>query len=251
MKIFTTIKNNKITYFSIILILFIWEIVSRFVGSEIILPSPKTTLYSVVFLLLSDSFLPTVGYTIVRGIKGFIISFVAGIVLGSASGMNKTVERLLEPIVVIIKSTPIMAIILLALIWFRTENVPVFVQFLIAFPIIYSNVMQGIKDVDTKLIEMARVYGIKNLRKIFELYLPSTYSYIFSGVKTAIGVGFRAVIAAEVLCLPKFAIGTNLQTAKIYLETEYVFAWTIIAIILSFTFERFVEVFERTLVKWK
>ena len=62
-----------------------------------------------------------------------------------------------------------------------------------------------------------------------------------AGVCTAIGLAWKSGVAAEVLCLPKAAIGTQVYYSKIYLETPSLFAWTAVVIVLSMLLERIVR----------
>ncbi|QXM06857.1 ABC transporter permease [Crassaminicella indica] len=250
MRIFT-IKNKLPTILSILLLLFIWRMSSEIIASKIILPSPEATCKSLLILMKSENFFKIVLMTIKRGCIGFFLSCSLGLLIGLLTGSHLFLERLIEPILVVIKSTPIMSIIILALIWFKTEYVPIFVSFLVAFPIICVNVSEGIKSVDVKLLEMAKIYHVRKYRIILEIYLPAISRYFLAGVSTAMGIGWKAVIAAEVLSQPNFAIGTSLYNAKVYIETENVFAWTVIAVLLSFIFERAIRILEKKIMRWR
>ena len=61
--------------------------------------------------------------------------------------------------------------------------------------------------------------------------------YFASACRTALGLAWKAGVAAEVLCLPEAAIGTQVYQAKIYLETPDLFAWTLVVLALSFALE--------------
>jgi NitT/TauT family transport system permease protein len=156
----------------------------------------------------------------------------------------------MHPWVTVIKATPVMSVIILAIIWFRTDTVPIFVTFLMIFPIIYGNVVAGIRNVDRHLLEMARIYKVKIYRIIGELYLPSILPYLLAGASTAIGITWKVIIASEILSQPKFAIGTNLMLGKIELATAQVVAWTVVAIIISFLFEYLLKILENRLKTW-
>lgn len=251
MKISTIISNKITTILSIFTLIITWKIISLIVNQQMILPSPEATFKSLIFLLKSKTFFKAVITTIGRGLLGFFLSCTLGAVVGILTGISSVIEKMLEPLLIIIKSTPVMSIIILALIWFETDYVPVFVSFLVAFPIICVNVSEGMKSVDGKIIQMAQIYGVKKWRILFEIYIPSITSFFVAGVSTAMGIGWKAVIAAEVLSQPKYAIGTSLYTSKIYIETESVFAWTVVAILLSFVFERVIRILEKKMIRWR
>ncbi|QZY55372.1 ABC transporter permease [Crassaminicella profunda] len=251
MKIFTIIKNKFPTILSILILTFTWKIISEIIDSEMILPSPEVTCKAMFLLIKSEAFFKIVMMTIKRGCIGFFLSCTLGLGVGLLTGSNLFLEKLMEPILVVIKSTPVMSIIILALIWFKTDDVPIFVSFLVAFPIICVNVSEGIKNVDRKFLEMAKIYHVKKYRVIVEIYLPAIASYFMAGISTAMGIGWKAVIAAEVLSQPTFAIGTSLYNSKVYIETENVLAWTVIAVFLSFIFEKIIRIIEQKMIKWR
>ncbi|WP_053954852.1 ABC transporter permease [Inediibacterium massiliense] len=250
MKIFT-MKDKYPTILSIVLLIWIWKIITLKIGNELILPSPENTYKSLLNILQSKDFIKIVFYTIKRGGIGILISAILGLGVGFCIGMYPFMEKMLEPPLAMIQSTPIMSIIILALIWIHTENVPVFVSFLVAFPIICVNVSEGIKNVDQNLIQMASIYEVNLIDLFTEIYLPSIASFFMAGLSNAIGIGFKAVIAAEVLSQPKAGIGTSLYNSKVYIETNLVFAWTLIAIGLSFLFEKILKSLQRKIMRWR
>lgn len=251
MKISITKRNNLFTLISIISLIIIWKIVSLIINSAIIFPSPESTIISLYNLVKTREFFLIILSSLERGLIGFILSFILGTAIGFAAGFNKIFNKLLEPILVIIRSTPVMSVILIALIWFKANNVPIFASFLMSFPIICTNVIEGIRNIDIRLIQMAKIYKIKKWRIIGEIYFPSLVPFLIAAVSTAFGIGWKVVIAAEVLSQPKYAIGTSLQLSKIYLNIDEVFAWTIVAVLLGYIFEKLVRLIENSTIKWK
>ncbi|MCK5029285.1 MAG: ABC transporter permease subunit [Bacteroidales bacterium] len=250
MKISLT-KTRIISLISTIILIVIWKIASVFYNSELILPSPESTLLTTVKLLSSKGFLLIISATILRGIAGFAISFILGVSLGVFAGINSSFNAFLKPILVTIRSTPVISLILLALIWFNVETVAIFIAFLTMFPFICTNVIDGIKNIDPELIEMSTIYKVDKIKIIKEVYLPAITPFIFSGVSSAMGFGWRAVIIGEVLSQPQFGIGTFMQTAQTFLLVNEVIAWTIIAIIISYLFELIIRKTEKRIVVWK
>jgi NitT/TauT family transport system permease protein len=251
MKNFTIKKDGIFTLISFVLIIAIWKICSLFVSSEIILPSPEKTVISLYNLLKTKDFYKIILFSIERGLIGFAISLILGLLAGFFSGFNKIFNKIFDPVLVIIRSTPVMSIILIALIWFKSNNVPVFASFLMSFPIICTNVKEGINNIDRKLLDMANIYKIKKRRIITEMYLPSIMPFLIAAISTSFGIGWKVVIAAEVLSQPKYAIGTSLQNSKLYLNIDEVFAWTIVAILIGYLFEKIIRQIEKKALKWK
>ncbi|CAB1248424.1 ABC transporter permease [Clostridium sp. MT-14] len=239
MKISITLETRTIRRSCILLFwLFIWELCSLFINNPLILPSPFEVIKTLFILAKGIYFWKSVFNSIIRVISGILISIIVGIVLGVAAGLNKFIEEILDPIIITMKATPVMSIIIIALIWFTSSYVVIFTAILICFPIVYTNVIQGIKSVDKNLIQMASVYRVKKKYLLKDIYLPSIKNYVVSGILMCLGIGWKVSVASEVLSTPNYSIGLNLLNSKNTLETPELFAWTIVVVILSFAFEK-------------
>lgn len=238
MEIFTT--KNKIRFykvFSLIFWIIVWEIAALVINTEIYLPSPFRTFQALIHLVKMKVFWYTVISTISRVVIGFIISFIIGGLTGILCGLNKFIYELFHPLIISIKSTPVMSFIIIALIWFKSDNVPIFICFLMCYPIIWTSVVEGMKHVDNNLLDMAYLFKVKKTYIVRNIYIPSVLPFLSTGMMTALGLGWKVTVAAEVLSNPKLAIGAKLFDAKVYLESENLFAWTIVVILLSLVFE--------------
>ena len=244
-------KYRHIGLISIIVMLAIWEVAAIRINSEQIMPGPWATLSATLKLFAEKDFLLVVGNTLFRGLIGFAIALILGIGLGIWAGINEKFEAFLKPWIVVMRSIPVVAFILLALIWFKSGSVPVFIGILTMFPMICTNVIEGIRNVDGKLVEMAKFYQISDKRIIREVYVPAIAPFVVSGISSAFGIGWRAIVIGEVLSQPKFGIGSRMHAAQSFLNVDVLIAWTLIAILISFLFEKTIRWSEKNLIKWK
>ena len=100
------------------------------------------------------------------------------------------------------------------------------------------NVRKGLDAVPNDRLEVAKIYDFSHSKKLRMLYIPSALPYFFAGCRSALGLAWKAGIAAEVICTPTSSIGTMLHSARIYLESEELFALTAVIIILSVIIEK-------------
>jgi NitT/TauT family transport system permease protein len=236
---------------SVICMLLIWKIVSLFINSGFVLPSPERTLITTFSLLTDGRFLEIAGTTVARGVICFVISGILGIATGILTGINPYFNAFLRPILVTIRSIPVIGIILLALIWFHPGLVPVFIGMLTMFPFISTNVSDGIRSIDSEIIVMATFYKVSRNRIIREVYIPAILPFIVSGASSALGIGWRAIIIGEVLSQPKYGIGTMMQNAQTFLNVDAVIAWTLIAVLISYGFEKIIRLAEKKIFIWR
>lgn len=233
---------------SVALMLLLWEFASLRIGSQQIMPGPWETLRAAVGLLVEPGFLIIVGSTLLRGIAGFVIASALGIVLGVLGGINKGFEAFMTPWVVVMRSTPVVAFVLLALIWF-SQSTAVFIGIITMFPMVFTNIVEGMRNVDGDLVEMARFYKVRRSDIIMKVYLPSILPYMISGLSSASGIGWRAIIIGEVLSQPRYGIGGSMQLAQMQMNVDVLIAWTFIAVIIGFAFEKIIRFVEKKAIK--
>ena len=238
-------KEWVYTGVSIIILLIFWKIAALVIDKEILVPSPEKTLMETINIMRSSYFFMAVGNTLKRALIGFIMALGLGIILGMMGGFFKPIYYLLRPFVLTVKAAPTMAMILLALIWLESEKAPILVGFVVIFPVIYENVVQGIRNVDVKLVEMMNIYHVNKPDRIKDLYIPSLRPYLHGAMTAAMGLNLKIIIAAEVLSQPRISIGTSFQIEKANLNTTGVFAWSLLTIALAGALERILKVLEK------
>jgi NitT/TauT family transport system permease protein len=204
-----------------------WEIGARALGSELIFPGPRPVLGRFFNLIQGLPFRRALVYSFFRVILGLLIAVPLGMVIGIASGLDSRADAFFKPLFQIVSATPVMAVILIAFLWFGQERTPVFTAFLMVFPVMAANTAEGIRAVDPRLVEMVKVYGLSRPRRFQALYLPAIVPFVVGGLRSALSLCWKVVVAAEVLVQPLRALGTGMQRAKAQLETAELFAWTL------------------------
>ena len=216
----------------------VWQLASMWLKQEILLASPVSVVKKLWQFLPQADFWKTVGFSFVRIVSGFLLGLFAGTILAAAACGCKVLEILLAPVVTVMKSVPVASFIILCLIWLPSRNLSVFITFLMVFPAVYTNVCQGIRETDRELLEMAQVFQVSIGRKVRYIYISQAAPYFQAACRLALGLCWKAGVAAEVIGIPGGSIGEKLYHAKIYLTTPDLFAWTIVIIGLSVLFEK-------------
>ena len=106
-------------------------------------------------------------------------------------------------------------------------------------PTIYINTLTGIKETSSKLLDMAKIFRIPPVKRIFSIYIPNTLPYFLSASSLAVGMAWKSGVAAEIIGLAKNTIGNEIYKAKLYFMTAELFAWTIVIVLLSIICEVF------------
>ena len=234
----TSNRKNKIKIWAVAAWLIIWQLVSMWIGQEILLVSPVAVLRKLFELVQTASFWQSLACSFLRILSGFLLGMISGVLLAAAASASRRIDELLEPFVQTVKSIPVASFIILVLIWVSPENLSVIISLLMVFPVIYTNVKDGIRSMDRNLTEMAELFAVPLPLRIRYIYASQILPFFRAGCSLALGLCWKSGIAAEVIGLPENTIGENLYNAKIYLNTPDLFAWTLVIVVVSVLFER-------------
>ncbi len=196
--------------------LVVWQVISMLVAQELLVPAPLVVLKALSGLVRTSEFWQSAGRSLLRILLGILLS----------------------PLLRLVRATPVASFIILALVWIKTGYLPSFISFLMVVPLVWNNVESGIKHIDIRLLEMAKVFRLSWFKTLIFVRIPSVMPYFMAACTAGMGLAWKSGIAAEVICRPPFSIGNQLQNAKSHLETPQVFAWTITVILLSLVLEK-------------
>ena len=157
--------------------------------------------------------------------------------LAAAACASVWAGRLIALPVRVIRATPVASFILLILLWTDRSVVPGVIAGLMVLPVVWGNLCRGIRETDPKLLELAAAYRFSWWKRVRLIYLPSLRPYFLAAVTTAMGLAWKSGVAAEVLCIPRPAIGTQIYNSKLYLDIPDLFAWTVAVVALSLLLE--------------
>ena len=161
----------------------IWQFASMYLGQEILLASPVSVVRKLFELSFTGNFWQSVGFSFVRIVTGFLLAMFLGIFLVVLAYWSKTVEILIVPVIAVVKSTPVASFIILCLIWIPSRNLSVFISFLMVLPVIYTNILEGIRQTDSKILEMAKLFQVNPVRKIRYIYVSQVLHYFLSALR--------------------------------------------------------------------
>lgn len=232
-----TIKKIRNAFLVTVFWIGIWELLCQIVSSELLLPSPWKVLTVWADLVQKSSFWLSTGLSLLRITIGFSLAVIVGCLLAALTAYSKICKALISPILKVVKAAPVASFIILALVWIKTDILPLFISFLMVLPLVWANVEEGILQVDNRYLELGKVYRLSNWKMWKSIRIPSLLPYLLAAMNTGLGFAWKSGIAAEIICRPSLSIGTFMQQAKINLETPEVFVWTATVIVLSVVFE--------------
>lgn len=216
----------------------LWQLLAWRVGQSLLLPGPGEALARLGSLALTGGFWSACLLTLGRVFLGGTLGAVIGIAVAALSAWWAPAGWVLSPLMKIVRATPVASFILLIWLWAKSAWVPVVISALMSAPVVWAATAQGIADTDPQLLELGRAYRFSRGKTLRLIYIPSAQGAVGTGCRTALGLAWKAGVAAEALCRPRVALGTQVYNAKLAMETADLFAWTAAVIALSFLVEK-------------
>ena len=232
-----------------LLIAAVWQIAASVVSNRLLLPSPYETAVRLAGLLCDGNTYLCIFNTLWRVTAGIAAGTAAALILAVPAGISLRAGAVISPAEHVIRATPVASFIILALVWVKSGMISILISALIVFPVIYSGTVAALQSADRNLAETAQTDGAGRFTVFRVVEVPHAFPFFLSSLGTSIGLGWKAGIAAEVLCTPKNTVGRMLYDSKVYLETESLFAWTAIVILLSILTEWGVSLIRRFAAK--
>lgn len=225
------IIKKYLIFLSLGLFVVLWKLGSVEYG-KLILPSPSEVLSKLIFILSNKEIYSDLLISIERVLIGFFISVAVGIFFGILAGSSRNKADFFRPIVIIFMGIPPISWVVLAMIWFGMDNMPViFTVMVTSFPLVFNGAYQGMMTVDNNLKEMMESFSVSNRIKIKKLYIPHIFSYVFPSSVNALAISWKIVIMAELLTTDT-GIGALLGNARTQLDITLVFALIIFIVIV-------------------
>ena len=214
-------------------LLLFWEGGARILHSPIILPGPLDTARRFFAIISGEKFIASLLETFVRVMAGLFAAVPLGVAAGLMCGLNRRAAFFFRPLFAVISATPVMAVILIAFLALGQEKTPVFTAFLMVFPVITANTVEGVRAVDPRYQELFSIYRISRTDALRFLYIPAMLRFILGGVRSGLSLGWKVVVASEVLVQPLRALGSGMQLARAHLETAELYAWTLATVLAA------------------
>lgn len=235
-----------------ILIILIWQLLGSLgILYETILPSPVKVIRAFITMVEDGSLAVDVWVSLKRVIGGAFFGVLVGLGLGILSGLVPVIDRLLKPIIDVIRQISLYAWIPLIVLWFGIGEVSkdVIIARGVLIPV-YINTVSGIKNVDNNYIELSKVLELNKSTFLRKIVFPAAAPVIFTGFRLAISEAWTAVVAAEVLG-GLTGLGYALLNAKEFLKSDRLIAIMFVIAFLGFVSDALLRQVEKKAFRWK
>ncbi len=226
-----------------------WEFIAKWYASPFIFPAPTEIIYAF------GEGLDRVSYHFILTLEGVVLGFIIGVVIGTSLGIgivySGILKRIIFPVAIALRVTPLVAIAPIIVIWFGfgLSSKIVIAMIITLFPIII-NTSEGLQMVEPESIELMQSIEATKAQIFRKLRLPSAMPSYFAGLKIAIGGAVIGAVLAEVVA-PSSGLGYLVVLATSYLDTPFLFANVLVLFGMGIALFEIVVLLERIIVPWK
>ncbi|WP_141501567.1 ABC transporter permease [Paenibacillus luteus] len=233
-------------------ILLLWQCASYTGAADPkLFPAPSSIFGDFYSMLLSGELYYHIRISIVRAALGFLLGGILGLLIGLLVGMYVKVEEFVDPTVQMLRTVPLLAITPLFILWFGFgELSKVLLIAMGAFFPLYLNTFLGVRNVDKKLYDVARVLEFSRFKQITKLMLPGALPNILLGLRLSLSVAWLCLVVAELMGADS-GVGFLIQDARSYVRTGAVFVGIFIFAAVGKLADSVVRLLERKWLRWQ
>ncbi|HEY2562550.1 MAG TPA: ABC transporter permease [Acidimicrobiales bacterium] len=228
-----------------------WLLTGTGVIDPTVLSSPATTWSSFVDLLAHKDLLGDIGISLARAGIGLAIGGGIGLILGIIVGLFSLGEELLDSSLQMFRVIPFPAVIFLFIVWFgigETAKVAL-IALATLFPM-YLNTSNGVRNVDRRVVEAARSFGLRGWRLIRQVVIPLSLPSILTGLRFSAGISIVALVFAETINANK-GIGYLANQAASFNQVSVLVVCIIIYALMGIVADVIVRLIERAAMPWR
>lgn len=239
-------------WWSCIGLVLLWQLVATLrLVPEVVLPGPGDLVSSATALLLDGTLARAMLVSLGRVVAGGLLGIGAGVGLGLVAGLSRVGEDIVDRPLQALRTIPFTALAPLFILWFGLGETPKVLLVAVATLVpTYLTTSGGVRDVDARLVEMARAYGVARSQIVRRVVIPGALPSILTGIRFALGIAWVAVIIAETVNADA-GLGFLLTNARLYVRTDIVMICIAVYAVLGLLTDAFVRGLEVRLLRWR
>jgi NitT/TauT family transport system permease protein len=231
-------------------LLLAWEWGARAFGPLFFAP-PLATAERIVEMAGNGKLFTDIVATLRVSVVGFVIGCAAGIGLPFLLRLSPRATAAIEPFILASQGIPKYALTPWLILWFGIGDAPkAIVVTLFVFYITFITVSAGVRGVDQRLVNMARIIGASERTIARKVIWISLLPFFFTGLKIALPRAVSAAIVGEFLVAVE-GVGFSIERARQLSDTTGVFAGIVVAVTLVLIINAVVNALERRALRWR
>ena len=226
------LKDTLTFCLGIVLIGVVVQAAGALKGDALVFPGVDEILKAFLRLMGEGKTYALIWTTLQHLIAATAVSTVLGIALGLMQGMNRFIRKLLSPLMIMLRSLPMVILIVIIMVVADYAHVPVLASSIVLVPMIAEAACEGCVRIDKEFIDVYRMNANFNVRVLFQVYLPLMAGYLRQAWVNAAGMGVKLAVSTEYLVQTKNSLGKAVHTSGYFNEYQDIYAYALVMILL-------------------
>ncbi|MBL6456503.1 ABC transporter permease [Belnapia sp. T6] len=251
------LANAGMRCLAILIFIGIWSVVS--LGNQylwkffnpVLLPTPIDVVRAGIDAVQTGELQANIIASMKRVIQGFGIAAIAGVVVGLAVGTWKPLEKLVEPMIELLRPIPPLAFLPMMVLWFGIGEMSkiAFIAYAAFFPV-FTTTVEGIKYVDPVLVRAASSLGASRADLFRYVVLPAALPSIITGLRLGFGLSFFVIVAAEFIAADS-GLGYMINDARTFFMVSQMLLGAVVIGLIGFVVNILLRSLEAWLLRWR
>lgn len=227
--------SKKIIYncIGIIILILLWFILSIIFNNELVVPKIPTVLKKMIIIFSKKNIYLTILTSIIKIIIIMFVSLAISIFFSLLSYKYQPFEYIIEPFINLIKTMPLITVIILIFMMFRMKYASVIATMLVSIPIMYEGILNALKSIDKDMLDdLSTLTNPKSIFSIIHIHIPIIFTYIKTSLAQSFGLGFKVMLMAEYISPMNNTLGAEMRKYYNNNEMSAVYCIVIISIII-------------------
>lgn len=201
-------------------------------NDRLVFPDVADILRAFFRLLGEEKTWQKIGVTMLHLVQAVAVSSLLGILTGLAQGASPFVRTLLRPLMIMLRSIPMIVIVVVIMVLTRYEQVPLIATSLFLLPMISEATCEGFRRIEPELIDVYRMNSCFNFQVLTHVHLPLMAGYLRQAYVNAVGMGLKMVVSTEYLVQTRNSLGKAVHSSAYFNEYQDIYAYALIMIML-------------------
>ena len=226
------LKDTLTFCLGIVLIGVVVQAAGALKGDALVFPGVDEIMRAFFRLIMAEKTYALIWTTMKHLIASMAVSAVIGVTLGMGMGMLPFLRKLLQPMMILLRSLPMVILIVIIMVVADYAHVPVLASSIVLVPMIAEAACEGCVRIDKELIDVYRMNAGFNGRVLFQVYLPLMAGYLRQAYVNAVGMGVKLAVSTEYLVQTKNSLGKAVHTSGYFNEYQDIYAYALVMILL-------------------
>lgn len=235
-----------------LLLLLLWELGSRTGAIPAqTLAAPSAVLATMIEMIWSGELPRNLIVSFGRAATGLAIGVSLGLALGLTAGLSRIGEAIVDPVMQIKRTIPVVALAPLFIVWFGIGETPkvALIAFATLFPV-YLNLYNGIRGVDVRLLDAAKSFGLSRTEQIVHVVLPAALPSLLVGLRYSLSIAIILLVIAEQINASA-GLGFLINNARDFMRTDIIVVCLMVYALLGLAADHVLRLIERRALAWR